>query len=221
MYKALTLERLQALVAAGENQTVEFKRKVANPTKIAREAVAFANATGGVLLIGIEDNLTIYGLTEPDGDEFLLDRALATACSPEIPHYRYRVDISDTAAVLVYAIDEGQQKPYTLQEDGTKTIYVRVEDRAIQASKELRQVLQASSKNRKYRYEFGTKESKMMEVIDQQGYITLPQFAKLVQIPERQASRTLVLLVLGGLLELKPSIGGDRYLRKTPLDVSP
>ena len=55
---------LRRLVAAGENDRVEFKRKVAHPLKVAREAVAFANSGGGVLLIGVEDNRTLPGLKE-------------------------------------------------------------------------------------------------------------------------------------------------------------
>jgi Fic family protein len=91
-----------------------------------------------------------------------------------------------------------------------------VQDRAIQASKELKQLLRQDTKNRKYRFEFGEKEAKLMETIDRLGFITLPDFAKLAGISERQASRTLVLLVLGGLLELEPTIYGDHYKRKAP-----
>ena len=208
---------LRRLVAAGETDRVEFKRKVAHPLKVAREAVAFANSGGGVLLIGVEDNRTLPGLKDPDGDEFLLDRALALACRPHIPHTRYRVAISDEAWVLVYEIPEGQDKPYALAEEDGETVYVRVQDRALQASRELRQILRQRKKDRPYRFEFGEKEKRLVSAIEAQGSITLPGFAKLAEVPERQAGRTLVLLVLAGLLEIEPSIGGDRYRIRQPL----
>jgi len=207
----LTPSALRKMVTLGETDRVEFKRKISYPLKVAREAVAFANSAGGVILIGVEDNRTIPGLNDPDGDEFLLDRALALACVPRIPHKRYRVAMTDDTWVLVYEIEEGAEKPYVLRENDEETVYVRVEDRAIQASRELRQVLRQQKKERPYRFEFGEKERRLVAAIEAQGFITLPDFAKLAEVPERQAGRTLVLLVLGGLLELVPSIGGDRY----------
>ena len=43
------------LINSGEGQFVEFKKKV-NHGKIIREVVAFANAQGGHLFIGVDDN---------------------------------------------------------------------------------------------------------------------------------------------------------------------
>ncbi len=202
---------LRRLVAAGETDRVEFKRKVAHPLKVAREAVAFANSGGGVLLIGVEDNRTLPGLKDPDGDEFLLDRALALACRPQVPHRRYRVPITDETWVLVYEIAEGPDKPYALLEEDTETVYVRVQDRALQASRELRQILRQQKKDKALRYEFGDKERQLVAAIEARGAITLADFAALAQVPERQASRTLVLLVLAGLLEIVPAVGGDLF----------
>lgn len=218
----LDASALRRLVAAGENGRVEFKRKVSYPLKVAREAVAFANASGGILLIGVDDNRTLPGLNDPDGDEFLLDRALALACKPHIPHRRYRVPITDELWVLVYEIAEGAEKPYVLIEDGEETVYVRVEDRAIQASRELRQILRQRRKDRPYRFEFGEKERQLVAAIEARGSITLAEFAALSGVPERQAGRTLVLLVLGGLLEIEPAMGADRYrLRGEEVDRLP
>jgi len=214
MGQRLTLAELRALVETGENQHVEFKRKIAHPLKVAREAVAFANTHGGTLLIGVEDNRTLPGLPDPDGDEFLLDRALDTACKPALSYSRYRIELPDEAWILVYEIPEGLNKPYALVEDGEETVYYRVADRSIQASKELRQVMRQAKKGLTYRFEFGDKERLLMEILDRDGAVTLPHFAQVAQIPERQASRTLVLLVLTGLLNLVPSANGDYYTRK-------
>jgi predicted HTH transcriptional regulator len=211
MAAKLTPQDVRRLAKAGENEHVEFKRKIAHPLKVAKELVAFANARGGTLLVGVDDNRTVPGLNDPDGDEFLLDRALALACRPHVPHKRYRVPITDDTWVLVYEVEEGTEKPYALLENDEETVYIRVEDRAIQASKELRQILRQQKKDRPYRFEFGAKEKQLVTAIEAQGYISLPDFAKLAAVPERQASRTLVLLVLAGLLELVPSITGDRY----------
>ena len=53
-----------ALLRQGENSSVEFKSANAHPDSLARELVAFANTQGGTLLIGVEDDGSISGLTE-------------------------------------------------------------------------------------------------------------------------------------------------------------
>ena len=49
----MTREELQQLIRLGEGFTCEFKRSGA--THLGRELCAFANATGGVVLIGVTD----------------------------------------------------------------------------------------------------------------------------------------------------------------------
>ena len=44
---------LANLIALGEGFTTEFKRSM--PSDLGREICAFANATGGVVLIGVDD----------------------------------------------------------------------------------------------------------------------------------------------------------------------
>ena len=39
-----------------ESKTLEFKRDLSSPEKALRAIIAFANTTGGTLLIGVEDS---------------------------------------------------------------------------------------------------------------------------------------------------------------------
>ena len=56
---SLDLRDLQRLVALGEGLTIEFKRRVPRPARIAKEVIALANAQGGKLLLGVDDDGTI------------------------------------------------------------------------------------------------------------------------------------------------------------------
>ncbi len=38
-----------------EGRTLEFKRDLSSPDRLLRTVVAFANTSGGVILIGVED----------------------------------------------------------------------------------------------------------------------------------------------------------------------
>ena len=54
---------LSHLIPLGEGFTTEFKRSM--PSDLGREICAFANATGGVILIGVDDDGTEIGVAEP------------------------------------------------------------------------------------------------------------------------------------------------------------
>ncbi|MCY3629472.1 MAG: ATP-binding protein [Rhodothermaceae bacterium] len=51
---------LSELIALGEGCTTEFKRS--STSGLGREICAFANATGGTILLGVEDNEDLCGV---------------------------------------------------------------------------------------------------------------------------------------------------------------
>ena len=57
----MTLD-IEALVAGGESQTVEFKEALPPPGIIARLVSAFANTDGGVILLGIREPNQVVGV---------------------------------------------------------------------------------------------------------------------------------------------------------------
>jgi len=54
------MEDLSNLLALGEGFTIAFKR--AGTSNVGREICAFANATGGVILIGVTDAGEVVGV---------------------------------------------------------------------------------------------------------------------------------------------------------------
>ena len=60
------LRALLADIKAGEDGTRQFKVDVQSPDSLAAEMVAFANADGGTILIGVADNRTVPGLACDD-----------------------------------------------------------------------------------------------------------------------------------------------------------
>lgn len=57
---------LLELIRNGESSGVEFKRDDIDARKLARELVAFANASGGGVLLGVEDDGTVVGKENQD-----------------------------------------------------------------------------------------------------------------------------------------------------------
>ncbi|WP_185155641.1 AlbA family DNA-binding domain-containing protein [Rudanella paleaurantiibacter] len=206
---------LKDLVRRGEGQQIEFKLKVNHPEKIIREVVAFANSEGGLLFIGVNDDLSIPGLKHADEDLYLLERAIQKFCFPAIPYTVERIPLYDEREVLLFKIPASPGRPHYVVLDADKPeekkAYVRVADRSVQASKEVREILKGQRADRSVRFTYGDKERVLMQHLSQHQTITVDTFASLANVPRKIASRTLVLLVLANVLQVHPNEVVDRY----------
>lgn len=230
----MTLRELQSLVKEGEHATLEFKKKVAHPEKIVREIVAFANSKGGNLLIGVGDDGGLSGLRFPEEEAWQLNKAIAQHCRPQIHFQQETIALSASKWVLRYYISESKQKPHFVLEPPQapptgnllskrgrnnepplrKRTYVRVADRSIQASRELREILRRRQKPRDIGFHWTEKEQKLMQYLQEHTTITLAEFARTANIPLHTASRTLIRLVLANVLDIQPAEGADQYVLK-------
>lgn len=224
----MTVRELQLLVKEGEHTTLEFKRKVAHPEKIIKEIVAFANTAGGNLLIGVNDDGHLTGLKFPDEDAYVLERAIRQHCRPAIDFRKEYIQLSEKKTIIRYYIPESPRKPHYVQEpapSGTthkqetrpglqKRSYFRVLDRSIQASRELREILRRQRKPKDIGFIWGEKEQLLLRHLSEHPGITVREFAGLAALSRYQASRTLVLLVLGNVLEIIPAEGEDLFITK-------
>lgn len=66
---------IQKLIESGESETLEFKTRLPSDHVIAMVLSAFANANGVLLLIGVNDDGTIKGLSKADCDLVISDMA--------------------------------------------------------------------------------------------------------------------------------------------------
>ena len=212
----MTLKELKLMVKQGEGQRMEFKLKTNHPEKIIREVVAFANADGGKLLIGISDDKEVKGLKFADEDEYVLQKYIAKYISPPIEYEIERIRTEGEKEVLLFEIKPGTAKPYYVDLEGThetRKAYVRAADKSVQASREIREILKGRRKAKDIRFQFGDKERQLMEYIENNGYITVSEFAEVAKIPKRSASRTLILLVLGNVLKVQARKEEDVFTR--------
>ncbi|WP_229375967.1 AlbA family DNA-binding domain-containing protein [Fibrella aquatilis] len=209
---------LKDLVRRGEGHCLEFKLKTNHPDKIVRGIVAFANTDGGTLLIGVGDDGTIPGLKYADEDEYLLVRAIEKFCFPAITYTLERVQLHDEREVLIFRIPRSPHRPHYILPDpndpDNKKVYVRVDDKSVQASKEVREIMKGERADRNVRFTYGEKEKVLMQHLDKNTHVTVDSFALLANIPRKIASRTLVLLVLANVLDVFPSDVMDRYTTK-------
>lgn len=203
---------LKELVKKGEGEHLEFKLKSNHPEKIVREVVAFANSGGGKLLVGVGDDKTIKGLKDADEDEFTLTRAIDKYIYPKISFKKERVAITPDRDVLVLTIPRSVDKPhYVVDDTGARQAYIRVEDKSIQASREMKEIMRRGRGERDISFQYGDKEKKLMKLLDEKESVTVDLFAAFAGIPRKIASNTLVVMVLARILEVHPHEMIDRF----------
>lgn len=204
---------LKKLVLKGEGQTLEFKRKANHPDKIVREMVAFANTNGGILLIGIEDDKTIYGSKVPDEEIFAVTHHLELY-APLINYTFEKVAISQKREVLVFYIEESEKKPIYLThylQPKEKSAFVRAADKSIVASVEMEYILRYRSLQTGVRFRFGEREKQVLQYLEKNATITLEIAQQLLHLGKKQTSITLVTLVRAGILNIFPTEQGDFF----------
>lgn len=210
-YNPSQFKKLRMLVAKGEGETLEFKRKAAHPEKIVREMIAFANTQGGILLVGVNDDGTIPGLKYPEGESHVIREAMKL-CKPQLKYRETFIPIGDARTVIQYEIPESKRKlHFVVISDSVHQSFVRVGDRTIKASREVRQILRQGQYRKNIRFHYGEHEQFLMKYLDAKPYITLKEFVEQSRLKPYQASKKLILLVLANVLRITPHEKGDQY----------
>lgn len=205
---------LQRLVSQGESLHLEFKRKVAFPDKIIREMMAFANTSGGVLLIGVNDDGALSGIGYPEEDSLLIRKALRKHCRPALPFEESVVALSAKKFVLKYDIPPSDKRPHRFWVSRRRSeTYIRVNDMCVRASPEMSEIVYQSRFGRDVQFTYGAHESALMKYLAEHNEITLPQFQKLSGLTSNMAARKLVTLVLARVIRIVPTEKGDVYMR--------
>ena len=65
------------LASSPEGKTLEFKRDLSSPKPLLKALVAFANTAGGRVVIGIDDDRQIIGVSNPLDEEERLCNLIA------------------------------------------------------------------------------------------------------------------------------------------------
>ena len=125
---------IQDLIAEGEHEHQDFKYQITDARKIARSIAAFANNSGGHLLIGVKDNGNIAGVRS-DEEIYMIETAAQMYCRPE-QHVAFKVFNINGKSVVKADIAEAVEKPVEAPDDnGNWHVYYRVADENVLASR--------------------------------------------------------------------------------------
>lgn len=116
----LNSTELKSLIASGEGYNLEFKKNIPNKAKeVTEEICAFANAAGGTLLIGVDDNNIIQGIVFDNIKRSKIQNSLSEI-TPNLHCEIYPAEV-DGKQIVVIEVPSGESKPYVL----SGAIYVR------------------------------------------------------------------------------------------------
>ncbi len=104
------IEQIKQLIEQGENSAVEFKSLEVRPESLAREIVAFANSSGGTILIGVEDSGKITGVDQHQTETWVANivrNNVIPAIAPQITEWEL-----SQKKVLAIEVSRGLDKPY-------------------------------------------------------------------------------------------------------------
>ena len=120
------------LVRGGEDTFLELKVKLSNPEKIAQEIVALANTGGGVIIFGVNDQMRIEGVDDPESVQEELVRICRDEVKPSLMPFIDRIAFDSGRRIVALDV-EGKRRPYRTR-DGR--FYVRIGSEKHEASRE-------------------------------------------------------------------------------------
>jgi len=194
---------IQNWIKQGEGPTLDFKKVIKSPVKIAKTMVAYANSRGGRIVVGITDEGRVKGV-KPEGEKHHLFQAAKDYCRPLISLSFEELNFNG-ATVLVVHIQESNEKPhYAVEENGQLSLYVRVQDESIVAPDFIATVLKSGDLNHIYRTPKLVKaKEELITYLKEVKMITMADYMTWRNTSERSANRFLVDMLLEGVIFFK------------------
>lgn len=132
----MTLTELLELIRNGENSGVEFKRDVLQSRELAKEIVAFANFEGGTVLLGVDDDGGIQGLTRGDGlEQFVVNTCRDKIRPPIVPYFEIIRDVENGRDVAAVRVSRGYDV-HAVWHENRHFYYRRVGSHSVEPSPE-------------------------------------------------------------------------------------
>ena len=141
----MTQRQLMKIIGSGEDSRTQFKVDVTNPDSLAAEIVAFSNAFGGRLYIGVTDGGEAVGIPRQDVGRInqLISNAASQHIRSPVTEETLNVSLGNGNIVIVITVPEGLDKPY-FDRNGTIWLKSGADKRRINSKEELQRLFQSA-----------------------------------------------------------------------------
>lgn len=183
------------LIGEGESQHLDFKFAVNDSVKIARSLVAFANTSGGTLLIGVKDNGVVAGVRTVE-EYHMVEAAAAMYADPPVVFLSKEWNIGGRK-VLEVKVPKSDQSPHLVIENGGKRqAYLRIGDSNVMANRLIKNYLKLRNRHKGGYLSFGDHEKKILGYLSENDSMTVETMKEVASISRPLAEKILVNLLL-------------------------
>jgi ATP-dependent DNA helicase RecG len=130
-----THTELLEIIGNGESSGVEFKRDTLQNYDLAKELVAFSNLRGGIVLLGVEDDGSISGITRADIEEWVMTTCRDKIRPAIIPFFEIVRGIEPGKDVAVVRVTTGFDV-HSVWHNNSNKYYIRVGTQSREATPE-------------------------------------------------------------------------------------
>lgn len=193
------LDTFFALLDQGEGTRVEFKLRAPSAARLAKLICAFANTSGGHILMGVDDDAIVEGVEEIDETRDAISRAhRMNTPMPEIRTTEIRLDEGRT--VVMCAVSQGIDKPYrAARPRGGEAAYIRVGSTVMPVAPEEETRIEREDAVRS-RVSLLKIHEKILKTVQSCPGITLKKIARSCNLSAYRVRKALVPLQQSGLV---------------------
>ena len=132
------------ILPRGEDSRHQFKQNITNPESVAGDLVAFSNSKGGMIIIGVNDQGTVVGLSADDIRRInqLVSNTATNLVRPAINPTTENISIGEQL-VMVVTVQEGIAKPYA-DNNGVFWVKSGADKRRVTSREEVQRMLQSA-----------------------------------------------------------------------------
>ena len=101
------------MVRGGEDTYLELKVRFSNVEKLTAEIIALANTAGGAMVFGVNDQLRVEGVEDPDAVETQLRDICSNYIQPPVFPYINKIAFDSGRRVVILEVDT-DDRPHRL-----------------------------------------------------------------------------------------------------------
>ena len=113
---ATSRAELMRMVRGGEDTYLELKVRFSNVEKLTAEIIALANTAGGAMVFGVNDQLRVEGVEDPDAVETQLRDICSNYIQPPVFPYINKVAFDSGRRVVILEVDTDDRPHRTLDD---------------------------------------------------------------------------------------------------------
>jgi len=192
-----------------ESDILEFKLRIDRQRKIARTLAAFANTSGGTLVVGVRDNGSVAGCRAEE-EAYMVEGAAQRYCRPEVK-LSLRAERWEHKDVLVVEVPASVVAPHAAQEEDSDewTVYVRRGAANFRANRVLLEELKLRTG---HAAEASVAHLQLLAHLNDQEGQTASRLARTTGTPIRDVEDGLAVLLHWGQIVATPREKGWVYL---------